>query len=92
MTGRITDELTTLFVGRVDAASAGGAHGKPEEAEDILTRVLTVDEALALADSGGLVDITAQLALLWFARHGEALRQEWLASAEHSSASTEDLV
>jgi hypothetical protein len=28
-----------------------------------------------------VVNIMAQLALLWFARHGEALRNRWLAPA-----------
>lgn len=76
----ITDELTTLFIGNINAASAGGVHGKASEAEDILSRVLTAEEALAAADQRGLVDVTAQLALLWFARHGATLRQRWLAS------------
>lgn len=76
----ITDELTTLFVGRIESARAGGVHGKASEAEDILTRILTVDEALAAADGGTLIDITAQLAVLWFARHGQRLRERWLSA------------
>ena len=76
----ITDELTTLYIGRVDVDNAGGVHGLASEGEEILTRILTLDEALGAADKGGLVDVTAQLALLWFARHGEALRERWLGS------------
>jgi ADP-ribose pyrophosphatase len=77
----ISDEMVTIYVGEVDAALAGGVHGHVDEGEDIRTIVLTVEEALAAADRGAVVNVMAQVALLWFARHGDALRQSWLGSA-----------
>jgi ADP-ribose diphosphatase len=82
----ISDELITLYIGSVDAAIVGGEHGLVEEGEDIRTCVFTVDEAMALADTGKVANIVAQLALLWFARHGQALRQRWLAASERDLA------
>jgi ADP-ribose pyrophosphatase len=77
----ISDELITIYVAEVDAIGVGGIHGKEGEGEDIRVVLLTVDEALAAADSGGVVNVVSQVALLWFARHGEALRQRWLGAA-----------
>ena len=68
-------------MGEVDAVLAGGVHGLVSEGEDIRTIVFTVEEALAAADHGAVVNVMAQVALLWFARHGDALRQRWLGSA-----------
>ncbi len=84
----ISDELVTLYIGSVDASIVGGEHGLAEEGEDIRTWVFTVEEAMALADTGKVANIVAQLALLWFARHGEALRQRWLAASELDLAIT----
>ena len=77
----ISDEMVTIYVGEVDAARAGGVHGHVGEGEDIRTIVFSVDEALAAMDSGAVVNVMAQVALLWFARHGDTLRQRWLGSA-----------
>jgi len=77
----ISDEMVTIYVGEVDAARAGGVHGHVDEGEDIRTIVFTVEDSLAAADHGAVVNVMAQVALLWFARHGEALRQRWLGSA-----------
>jgi ADP-ribose pyrophosphatase len=80
----LSDELVSIYVGEVDAAGAGGVHGHVAEGEDIRTIIFSVEEALAAADQGAVVNIMAQLALLWFARHGEALRQRWLTPATGS--------
>jgi ADP-ribose pyrophosphatase len=77
----LSDELVSIYVGEVDAARAGGVHGHVAEGEDIRTIIFSVEEALAAADHGAVVNIMAQLALLWFARHGEALHRRWLGSA-----------
>ena len=84
----ISDEMVTIYVGEVDAAQAGGIHGHVGEGEDIRTIVFTVEEALAAADHGAVVNVMAQVALLWFARHGDALRQRWLGSAGPNSQSS----
>jgi ADP-ribose pyrophosphatase len=86
----LSDEMVTIYVGEVDASLAGGVHGHVGEGEDIRTLVLPVEEALAAADHGAVVNVMAQVALLWFARHGDALRQRWLGSpaAEPTSQSS----
>ncbi len=83
----LSDELVTIYVGEVDASRAGGIHGHVAEGEDIRTIIFTVDEALAAADDGAVVNIMAQVALLWFARHGDALRRQWLGSAIEDESS-----
>ena len=79
----ISDELVTIYIAEVDAAQPGGIHGHAGEGEDIRSVIFTVDEALAAADNGAVVNIMAQVALLWFARHGDTLRQQWVGSAIH---------
>lgn len=74
----LLDEMVSIFVGEVDAARAGGIHGHAGEGEDIRTVIFSVDEALAAMDGGVVVNIMSQVALLWFARHREALRRRWL--------------
>jgi ADP-ribose pyrophosphatase len=77
----ISDELITIYVGEIDAVGVGGIHGQEAEGEDIRVVVFAVDDALAAAEAGAVVNIMSQVALLWFAGHGEALRQKWLSSA-----------
>ena len=81
----ISDELVSVYVGEVDSSQAGGVHGHVGEGEDIRTVILSVDQALAAADNGSVVNMVAQLALLWFARHGAALRRRWLGSVPGDS-------
>ena len=82
----ITDEVVTIYVGSVDARTAGGVHGKKSEGEDIRTRIVAPNEAIAMAERGEFVNIVAQLAVLWFAHKGEALRARWLAEGKPVSA------
>jgi ADP-ribose pyrophosphatase len=84
----VSDEMVSIYVGEVEAARAGGIHGHAGEGEDIRTVVFTVDEALAVTDHGAVVNVMAQVALLWFARHGDALRQRWLGAAGPISQSS----
>jgi ADP-ribose pyrophosphatase len=72
------DEFITIFVAEVDATKAGGVHGQDAEGEEIRTEVVPVEEALAAADRGEMLNIVTQVTMLWFARHGEALRGRWL--------------
>jgi ADP-ribose pyrophosphatase len=73
----ISDELVSIYVGQVDSTHVGGVHGEESEGEDIRTVILSVDEALAAADTGAVVNMVTQVALLWFARHQDALRNRW---------------
>lgn len=74
------DEFISIFVAEVDSRQAGGVHGEAAEGEEIRTQVVGVEEALAAADRGEILSIVAQLAMLWFARHGDNLRQRWLSA------------
>ncbi len=74
----ISDEFVHVYVGQVDSTQVGGVHGVEHEQEDIRTIILDVDEALALADKGAVTNVMCAIALFWFARHGEELRQRWL--------------
>nr|VFK50750.1 MAG: ADP-ribose pyrophosphatase [Candidatus Kentron sp. TUN]VFK51950.1 MAG: ADP-ribose pyrophosphatase [Candidatus Kentron sp. TUN] len=66
-----------LFCGRVDAKNAGGVHGLAEEGEDIRVRVVAVDEALRLLQTGKITNATAIIALQWFALNRDSLREKW---------------
>ena len=74
----ISDELVDVYVGQVDSTEVGGVHGEEDEQEDIRTVILNVEEALAIVDKGAMENVMCAVALFWFARHGEALRQRWL--------------
>ena len=74
----ISDEMVDVYIGQVDSSEVGGVHGEEEEQEDIRTVVLSVDDALRAADNAEIVNVMCAVALFWFARHGEALRQRWL--------------
>ena len=76
----ISDELVDVYIGQVDSTRVGGVHGVKQEQEDIRTVIMDVEEALALADRGAINNVMCAIALFWFARHGEGLRQRWLAA------------
>jgi ADP-ribose pyrophosphatase len=70
-------EQISLFCGHVDAASAGGVHGLPEEGEDILVRVFPADEAIAGISSGMANSTSLIIGLQWLALHRSELRLRW---------------
>jgi ADP-ribose pyrophosphatase len=72
-----TSECITLFCGRVDAAKAGGIHGRAEEHEDIRVTVLPFAEAKARLEAGRIDNATALIALQWLVMNRDKLRQQW---------------
>jgi ADP-ribose pyrophosphatase len=66
-------ETVHLFLARVDASNAGGIHGLADEDEDIQVVVLPLAEALARAQSGGIDNSFALVALWWLAAHRQRL-------------------
>ncbi|WP_339949964.1 NUDIX domain-containing protein [uncultured Albimonas sp.] len=70
-------EFVTSFVGEADLASAGGAGGLEEEAEDVISAVLDFDAAMAAVDRGEVNSSPALISLMWLARHRDRLRAEW---------------
>ena len=73
-------EQIRAFVGRVVTAGVGEVHGLAEEHEDLLVHSVPREEAFRLLDSDGINNGHTLIALQWLARHGDALRQEWLNS------------
>lgn len=72
-----SDERFTLYVAPADLDQAQGIHGALDEGEDIRVHVMTVEEALALGDSGRLNNVVGLLALHWLLRHRDRLRAQW---------------
>ena len=71
-------EQIRAFVGRVVTAGVGEVHGLAEEHEDLLVHAVSREEAFRLLDSDLINNGHTLIALQWLARHGDALRQEWL--------------
>ena len=74
-------ETCRVFIGRVDAAGAGGIFGVADEGEDIKVRVLQVEEALALLDDGRIHAAPTLVALQWLALHRAELAARWGAAS-----------
>lgn len=72
-----TTETIELFCGRVDSGGACGNHGLESEHEDIRTVVMSADSALAMLESGEIVNALALMALHWFAANRARLRRDW---------------
>ncbi len=79
MTPGGSSERFTLFCGRVDAAEAGGVHGRPSEGEDIRVIVMDTDEALAAVSDGRIHVANAVIALQWLGLNRDRVRRRWLA-------------
>lgn len=63
--GASTEEVY-VFYAETDLSQIGGTHGLVEEDEDILVRVMSADEAIALLDSGQIKNALSIIALQWF--------------------------
>lgn len=73
-----TSQRTYLYLGRVDSTRAGGIHGLAHEGEDTRVVCLGGEEAVSLAEEGRTDSAWPLIALLWFARHREEVRERWL--------------
>jgi ADP-ribose pyrophosphatase len=73
-------ETCQVFIGRVDAADAGGIFGKADEGEDIKARVVALDTALDWLCDGRIHAATTVVALQWLALHRAELEERWKAS------------
>lgn len=74
-----SSETCSVFVGRIDAAGAGGVFGVADEGEDIKVHVLPFDQAMARLDDGRLQVATTVVALQWLALHRAEVRHRWAA-------------
>jgi len=63
--GASTEEVF-VFYAETDLSQVGGTHGLVEEDEDILVRIMSADDAIALLDSGQIKNALSIIALQWF--------------------------
>ncbi len=72
-----SSETTAMFCGRVDSLGVGGIHGLAHEGEDILARVLPLEEALRDLAVGKIVSAYAVIPLLWLQFNKASLQAKW---------------
>lgn len=72
-----TSERIDLFLGRVDAAGAGGVHGLDDEAEDIRVFSLPFAEARGLLAADRVGNAMTLIALQWLALHHDEVMSAW---------------
>jgi ADP-ribose pyrophosphatase len=70
-------ESCQVFLGRVDAAKAGGVFGVADEHEDILVKVIPFAEAHAMVERNEVDNAVGVIALLWLALHRDEVRERW---------------
>lgn len=70
-------ETVEVFVGRVDAAKAGGVHGLDHEHEDILVTRVPYADIEAMVRDGSWTNASLAIALQWLVLNHDALRARW---------------
>jgi ADP-ribose pyrophosphatase len=70
-------ETCQVFIGRVDAAGAGGIFGVADEGEDIRAHVVPLQDALDRLHDGRIHAVTTIVALQWLALHRGELAERW---------------
>ena len=71
-----SDEIFMIYCGRISNAEAGD-FGLEEEGEEIKTHLMPAMEAIRLLDTGQITNGATVIALNWFARHHDRLREKW---------------
>jgi len=77
MTPGACTEAVDFFVGRADAAGAGGVFGLAHEHEDIRVFTASTDEAAALLAAGKIENALAIIAIQWLLLNRMQLRDRW---------------
>ena len=72
-----SNERLTLFCGRVDATTAAGIHGLPDEHEDIEVVVLDMNEAVQAIATGVIHNAMTIIAIQWLQLHKSAVLAAW---------------
>jgi ADP-ribose pyrophosphatase len=70
-------ETCQVFIGRVDAAGAGGTFGRADEGEDTKVHVVALDVALDWLRDDRIHAATMVIALQWLALHRQDLEERW---------------
>ncbi len=73
-----SNEMITLFCGRVDATEAGGIFGLADEQEDIRAFTVSTDAAFKMLQEGKIKTSPAITSLQWLQLNREWLKQLWL--------------
>jgi ADP-ribose pyrophosphatase len=73
-----TSERLSIMVGEVDALTAEGIHGLPEENEDIRVHVVSREQAYRWVEEGAIDNAASVIALQWLALRHESLKAEWV--------------
>lgn len=71
-------EVAHLFIGEVEAGTGGEISGVSDEQEDIRSHVISLDDAICMADENRIDNANCLIAINWLARHRDKLRAEWL--------------
>ncbi len=74
--GATTEEFY-IYCGHIESIPEGRYHGMIEEGEEIETIPMPVSEVVKLVDDGKIHNATALIALNWFFRHHDRLRDKW---------------
>lgn len=78
-------EHITAYVGEADLPALEGTFGEGSEDEDIRAFTVSLDEALAAAQSGEISNGPALLSLLWLQANRGRLAQAWATPAEKTA-------
>jgi ADP-ribose pyrophosphatase len=72
------NEYLHLYCGKIDARTAEGIHGLPDENEDIRVINLPADEAFSELYTGRIKTAPALVSLMWLQGHKKRLQDVWL--------------
>lgn len=72
-----TSERLSVMAGEVDARTAHGTHGLPEESEDIRVHVVKREQAYRWVTEGVIDNAASVIALQWLELNHQQLRAEW---------------
>lgn len=72
-----TSERLFVMVGEVDATTAKGIHGLPQENEDIKVHVVSREQAYRWVELGIIDNAASVISIQWLQLHYQELRQEW---------------
>lgn len=73
-----TSERLFVMVGEVDATTAKGIHGLPQENEDIKVHVVSREQAFNWVEEGVIDNAVSVISLQWLQLNYQKLRDEWM--------------
>lgn len=70
-------EIISLYCAKTNSRGIAGIYGLAIEQEDIRVKVVELQQALAMMNSGEIRSATAIIALQWLQNNWQALKHEW---------------